>query len=962
MSVYQIYTFGDPVTTNKVFNAIAIIFKHDVYLTIAATILILGYLLNSMKSLGNGAKEIPIPQLLVAIILFSIGFQNKGTVAIENRFNSTISHVDNVPIGVAFPAEFFSRLGYVLLEKYEQAFITENEQKISKAGFLSPMKSLAKLRETSITNNNISSLLNNINGINLDRTLRQYTTDCTAIRSLGSDGIQSLFAGDINQTLKFTSSAYGTTLYRAGGSTQPLTCSEAYTAISDLITAASKKVATHNLKYQVYNFNKDTNNVDNSLDGTVEVQKFLNAVSTDNINATGFNKALLLSSYAENGVLNYYSTLGANDLYENMSSSIAARNQTWITQGEIWSDTIFDLLTLLEAILYAITPFIGFGILLGQFGMRLFSVFLQLLGVFTLMPILMTILSSVMFNELTAFTSMLRVQYDPNSILFMQNLTVKCHQLLAYGGMLSATMLPAIAFALVSGSAMGLGAAIKGIASAQPKDTDALPSEMIKQQSSIMDQGIYKQNVGVEGIGGISKLTSDRMVSIGQGQTLEQSVSDSKARLVSAEQSYQNAQSHSQSLINNKSMNQSELSQLSSSVSTSNSERAGVINNAVSSIAKEHNLTDQQTATIRSVAAIAATVGTPKAAEILAGAGISANMNLASEGVSGNSKSYNQALSDALNLTKSKAFESSYQDAEKADYSNNTTLTQGNTFADKLDSNEMKAYREVEAAKQEYSTVSSLSNSLSTSSPQDIIPFMLNHYGSDNREQMQKWVSSLDSKGQELYFKNLSDIETKDNISSLDHAQFLAALQTADTLKDGEGLLSMVSGSNIDTPQDKTNVNVGFTNKYDSTTIGTPSSSSIPTIGDGQLGQQFASSSSQVGLAYDQDRPNTVSQEMQSEFNANKDATFDKIYVNPANLTDNDDAYIAAQGSMNGVAVVGKVAGDAIEQGADYLSGVASNIMFGEDDKPVNNQPPKDLIPSFGENGQDPVEMIQVKK
>lgn len=923
MSVYQIYTFGDPVTTNKVFNAIAIIFKHDVYLTIAATILILGYFLNSMKSLGNGAKEIPIPQLLVAIILFSIGFQNKGTVAIENRFNSTISQVDNVPIGVAFPAELFSRLGYVLLEKYEQAFITENEQKISKAGFLSPMKSLAKLREVSITNNNISSLLNNINGINLDRTLRQYTTDCTAIRSLGSDGIQSLFAGDINQTLKFTSSAYGTTLYRAGGSTQPLTCSEAYTAISDLITAASKKVATHNLKYQVYNFNKDTNNVDNSLDGTVEVQKFLNAVSTDNINAAGFNKALLLSSYAENGVLNYYSTLGANDLYENMSSSIAARNQTWITQGEIWSDTIFDLLTLLEAILYAITPFIGFGILLGQFGMRLFSVFLQLLGVFTLMPILMTILSSVMFNELTAFTSMLRVQYDPNSILFMQNLTVKCHQLLAYGGMLSATMLPAIAFALVSGSAMGLGAALKGIASSQPKDTDALPSEMIKQQSSIMDQGIYKQNVGVDGLGGISKLTQDRTVSIGNSQRLSNAVEESSGKVIAAEQSYQAAKSHGQSRMSSHSFDQQELSNFGQSVLNSDSQRAGIIRDIVNTVSDGKSLTDTDRAMVAANVAGSMGWGTPDIAKLATGFSAGVNGGMASNGISGVSMDVKKAFDEAKKLSSSRGYQSTFDEAEKSDYANNKSITNSDTFADKIDATEMKAYREVESARKEYSEMQSLSHDLQTSSPQQIIPWMLNHFDGGNRSQMQNYVSSLDEKGQEVFYKNLERINQNDNLSNNEHAQFIAALQTADTLGHNNQLLDMVAGKDVGKPQDSLGVDIEHKGMYDNTHINAPSNNGIPERG--ALKGDYTNNSDGVRENFQPQNPTTFGQHLIQEHQNDEQIQLDKTDGRASDYTSERHWENAAAGSVNGVANLGSSVANAITDGGKYIKDAFDN-------------------------------------
>lgn len=810
--MYTIYSFGDPYVSNKVFNSIAIIFKSDLYMTMVMAILVIGYVFNSFKSLGNGAKDIPIAQTILAIILFSMGFQTKGTVEIHNRYTSVPTLVENIPVAVAFPAEVISNIGYHLAALYEQALMVNDEQSVTKNGFLSPMKSLAELRRNSYDQKMIGSLVRDINGINFDRSMRQYATDCSAIKSLTAITQIEMYEQNIKDAMTFNSQSHGTTQYRTNGLTLPMNCKEAFDSLSPLIPIASERVTKHILQNQVEHLNKTTNTVDAGFDVNSEVTRFLKAVDKDNIDNKGFMEAILLSSYNDNGQLSYYSQLGATDLYENMTSSIAQRNQTWIAQGDMWSEMITDILTLIECLIYTITPFVGLGLLLGSFGMKMFTTYIQIIAVIQLFPVLNTIVASVLYSEMESYTRMLRGMYDTGSVQYMDLLTQKSIEILAYGGMLSTTMIPALAMALVTGSAMGFGHAIGGLAKTQPSDTDALPSQIAKQKSEITDQGINKSQTYNSEHGGFSKQTLDKIPDFSTSKGLDSSVSASSSRAKSAEENYQKTQADGMTQINSRAYDQKEMVAIGNQVQSAGSARYQAIASHAEAISKDHKLTSEEKAALTANMSMGLQATASGGIEFFGNGGkvtASTGGKFESSGSSGVSKNMSNALSAVKQLTKDEAFTQQYQDAIKTDYANSKTLTENNSLINKIDGSTATAYREAETAQQSYEETKKASDSVKTMSPKDFLPWASNHGDKEGtKEQTQKYVDSLSGSERATFMSNLNSLQDNDNIHNHDTAILTAALITADTLGHGEAILDIVSGKDIGSPQDKTGVEV----------------------------------------------------------------------------------------------------------------------------------------------------------
>ncbi len=961
--MYDIYSFSDPYVLNKVFNSIALIFNDGVYLTIAAAVILLGYLFASFKSLANGAKDIPVVPVIVAIILFSMGFQTKDTVLIHNRFTSQITHVDNIPIAIAFPAHFISKLGHVFLQKYEAAFNVQDEQKISKHGFLTPMKMLAELRQDTVILREKAQVLSNINNINFDRSMRQYATDCIAIKGISTSTVGSLREQDITSVINYNSSAHSTTIYRSGSGETIYTCNDAYDILQPLITIASEKIATITLKHQSYNLIKENNTVDGGLNANSKITQYLKAVDHDYTNNKGFTQSLLLSSYLDDGMLAYYSSLGASDLHENLTSSIAQRNQVWLMQGELWSDIVFDILSILECMIYALTPFIGLGLLLGSFGMKMFVTYVQIIAIIHIFPILMTITSSLLYEEISIFSRMLVLKYDSGSLAYMENLTAKAYELMAYGGMISSTLLPVIAIAIVTGSAMGLGSALKGLAAAAPKDTDAV-AQTVSQQSAITDQGINKSQTYSSESGGVSKWTLDRMPKFTDSDSWGKAVSDSESKTKTTENNLQEAKSRALTQLNGETYNEQLTSSLGNSVLDSDSERAGIVQDATKGISKKWQLSEQESASIASVLALQATAKAQGGLMALgngAAVGADARNNVSSNGQSGFSKSYAKARDEAEKLVESKSFTDDFQAATKADLTSGKSLTNTNSILNKVDDTVSTAYRENEAAKKEYSEVEQLSKDLKSTSATEIMPWIANNFNDETKSQVNSYVDSLSGQDKETFYKNLSHLDQNDNIHNNDHKTMLAAMLTADTLNHGDALLDIASGRDVGNIQDKTGVDVTDKGLIDNTNIAAPSSNGIPS--KDTIKADYNQNENNVNTQYDQ---NVTSKDRGTQLEATVDgkvATItEDIHDAPATRLTAADAHGAIEGSVGNAGTVFEAAVENMDEvGQQMEAFVRGEDMVKPSPDTVSINPPTSMhseIPESKEN--EPVEKRQI--
>ena len=153
---FTIYTFGDVETVRAALDGVAMIFSAEGFFTsssgvglgILATV---GLLVGLTAMLVNGVihQKVEVGQFLVTVIVFVLLFVPKYSVTVEDYSGAGVARVDNVPLGVAFPAGLVSGIARELNYKMGTAFSTVQGYPsgiMTPNALSSPMKLLHSLR------------------------------------------------------------------------------------------------------------------------------------------------------------------------------------------------------------------------------------------------------------------------------------------------------------------------------------------------------------------------------------------------------------------------------------------------------------------------------------------------------------------------------------------------------------------------------------------------------------------------------------------------------------------------------------------------------------------------------------------------------------------------------------------------------------------------------------------------
>ncbi|MFA7270800.1 MAG: conjugal transfer protein TraG N-terminal domain-containing protein [Sterolibacterium sp.] len=156
MPEFTIYTFGDVEVFRAAFAAVAMIFSQDGFFTssqgvglgeLAGLGLLIGLFVVLMTGITTG--KIDLGGLLMALIVYVLMFVPQTSVNIEDYNGAAIAKVDNVPLGVAFPAGLVSGLANELNVRMGTAFSTVKgyPSGVNTPGALtSPLKALLSIR------------------------------------------------------------------------------------------------------------------------------------------------------------------------------------------------------------------------------------------------------------------------------------------------------------------------------------------------------------------------------------------------------------------------------------------------------------------------------------------------------------------------------------------------------------------------------------------------------------------------------------------------------------------------------------------------------------------------------------------------------------------------------------------------------------------------------------------------
>jgi hypothetical protein len=782
--MWEIISFGDPSTLNMTMNAIASIFGDGGYKAAAAAIALFTVIGSTIHSLGEGKQELPFGRLIAGVIIYVMGFGTLTSVSIENRYDGTVTQIDNVPVAVAVPASLISNIGLYFTETMETAFGSPNSlSRISSSGYLAPMKVLASYRTAGMLDCPSGETASTGAGINLCKSLSYYIAECAMIKATRDNSYLSMREEDALSSIEFNSAAHATQIVNESGSVETLSCTDAYTRIAAAFNGPTfdSMVATNNY----------LSGVRLGEDGFIRTGDALEAIAADSGKARNFLINQYIDGARGKGELAYYYKTGSTDLAENLQSSIEQRNYGWTVQGEMFVQIVDKFIAIVESLIYGVAPFIGLMVLTGAVGAKTFMLYIQVLAIIQLIPALLVVTQNILMKDLEATQIMLAARYDVGSKEYGDLLTSKVKELMGMGGMLSATVVPALAMAFVTGSGMAVMGAFKGIA-APAKDTDATP-DISNQGGSIQNLG----NMNTADVNrynqAISKSTYGALGDVTRNLSNSNSVSDAKKDVAQANQAYQSTLSNVKQSSQDHNWSSSDFMRAGQSITSGSQTIDSWADKQVQSVAGSGEWSTSTTNAVKSALVASASMGLDVLGNsaVVGGAGEEAYQF-------GDAKINKDSWQKMVGGEKLSQLTASYQDAKEIAQGNDEKITTSNSDMDSQIKKVDAAYSQVTSAQEEYATTEKLDSLLSLSNSD--MPTFLESTGNnksvldDIRRKTDDWREN-DKNKWAIYTQNLDESEGGINANKMDKdtAMLSAFMMTNNFLGDDRDTLETLS-------------------------------------------------------------------------------------------------------------------------------------------------------------------------
>ncbi|WP_222932393.1 conjugal transfer protein TraG N-terminal domain-containing protein [Allochromatium humboldtianum] len=446
MSVWTIYSIGDPAFLQQVLNAVAMLVGADSFGRFIGIGFLLGTLIIAFQGLLQGAQSIRFQGLLVSFILYSLLFMPKVSVSIEGAYSGAVRVVDNVPLGPAVVGSAVSNLGYGLTRLFEQAFQTPA---MTEHGFADALQVMATVRKTALSRLTTGEANSPTAGADVEQSWLNYVADCVLyavdrqINGLTMDAI--LQATTLEAALQ-TPIVTGTTRLMLSETPETLTCAEAYGRLSAYTTTAFLPKFRQAVAAKL---GIDQGAVDS------RVRAALTTLAQDTVEAQQYMVMTAILPMLERGIVQHYNDIGQWNAALQTSQAIEQRNSQWATESSLFVRIMRPMMTFFEGFIFAIGPFMAFAVALGPLGIAMvgryliFGLWIQLwLPILAITNLYLIIATQRAFEALSGQAGVtlpsFRALYESDLLL---------QDYLATGGMLVAST-PAISLMLIYGSAI----------------------------------------------------------------------------------------------------------------------------------------------------------------------------------------------------------------------------------------------------------------------------------------------------------------------------------------------------------------------------------------------------------------------------------------------------------------------------------------------------------------------------
>ena len=361
--MFEIYAYGNVDTLNGVFNAIAAIMGGDNYFGLIKTVAVTGVLVAAFAGLFTPGRFHGWGWLFGFLFLYYVLFLPKTDVVVVDKLGSQPPVViGNVPIGVAFFGHFTSKIGDVMTRFFETAF-----QVIPTPDAQLPSELAYQKNGVMFGNRLIQASRNlNIADPQLRTDLIAFVYNCTFYDLQDGTIAPAAFAQstDIWSLVGNPNPARFSTF---GNPVQVDTCPNVYTNLANRLPAEVARARVV-LAFQL-NPSLDPTAAQSVIDGQIEQAYYKTKIATAAQSAAD----LLRQNIMVNLVQDTSSIVGQkiNDPASIMiatarANATASINTSFLTMGKIAEQALPLIRNVIEAIIYAVFPFVFLLFLLAQ--------------------------------------------------------------------------------------------------------------------------------------------------------------------------------------------------------------------------------------------------------------------------------------------------------------------------------------------------------------------------------------------------------------------------------------------------------------------------------------------------------------------------------------------------------------------------------------------------------------------
>jgi conjugal transfer mating pair stabilization protein TraG len=543
---FTIYTSGSIEFLEIMLNSTAMIMGSGSAEDVAKIGAMLGLLILAFQAVFSN-QPIGFQKPALLLVLYAMFFGPVSTVILQDSVSNQARVVDNIPIGPAFVGSTISTIAHGIAQIMEQS---TSQPGMTEYGLFSSLQTMSAIRDT-LRNPTSSRTFNDYGksaGKNLPRTFRAHMTFCVGNPSeLDTTSIEereratnALSEGALNAIQSNRDSQYTQVYDGTEGPGLPATktCRES----SDFIATAYRELLPDLMQEILENGFSSDFKQGRFVSGSQLLMSTQSALDSFSMTSKAAQEYVVTSSIISNfnngraeAIQHWHGSRAAVALRDSLNQ----QELQWAGRGDVFKHYMRPMISFFEGLLYALTPFMAFALMLGGPGISILSKYLILpLAVGMWLPLLSIVNAFTLWYAGAQIDPILS-SYDPGSTGFalaqMTDLDHAVSKALGVGGLLASSV-PALALFIVSGSAYVANSIMSNMTSGDKFKSEDITPRVQDPSSALATTAMFTQD---QTTAGVSRTGSrEKSVQFSGQQAYESSVQSARTQADESMQNY----------------------------------------------------------------------------------------------------------------------------------------------------------------------------------------------------------------------------------------------------------------------------------------------------------------------------------------------------------------------------------------------------------------------------------------